>query len=207
MNNIISLIKRYGFVGIAENLLFKSFRLYGFYDFQIMRLLYFDLRKNRIQRENNIQIQRLYFEDFLRCKHNDQIRLNESVINQLKERFDTDEDRGEICYGITEDDFLVAYSWISLKYYPRSTIKLRENAAFIYDDYTHPKFRGKGLHKELIRHRLHVLTNMNYHDVYASVDLFNKASLKGFLKEHFEKCNCYRMWKDKTGTVKTTFKI
>ena len=205
--NIVSLIKRYGLIGIIENLVFKSLRIIGYDEFQIMRLLRFDLKGANKPMTKNPLIQRINWEDFKQCSYNDTSRFNETLMRQLKKRYEEENKRGELCYGVISHETIVAYAWISLYYYPRSMDALPVKSAFIYDDYTHPDFRGKGYHKQLIEYRLYALQKMGYNTAYASVDLFNKASLKGFLKAGFTECSKYRMWRNRNNEVKTSFCI
>jgi CelD/BcsL family acetyltransferase involved in cellulose biosynthesis/GNAT superfamily N-acetyltransferase len=68
-------------------------------------------------------------------------------------------ERGAHAYTVSEGGRLLHYAWVSPAGGPQptdvgDTIDLPPNSLALWDDYTHPAARGKGLHKASIRHRL-----------------------------------------------------
>lgn len=129
--------------------------------------------------------------DIVRITHNsirdfDEVRPNYQDIarNYL--------DTGHNGYAIYIDGRIASVAWSYLNktqqtlrikgYYP-----LRPGCAFLHAAWTHPKYRGNGLHRELIHFRLnHILTQNETRIIETNIATSNIASLKNYRKIGFE---------------------
>lgn len=127
---------------------------------------------------------RLTLQDFEK-----QIQINpqwftQKKIADLKHAFSME---GNIPYGLYKDDLLIAYGWISIQYIGLSERRLKKGDCYLWDDYTHPLYRGKGLHKTIIKIRLHEASKIGCNRVFSIVSLFNKSSSIGFKNVGFQR--------------------
>ena len=58
--------------------------------------------------------------------------------------------------------------------------RLREDTGYLWDDYTHPAYRGRRLHGEMLGIRERILEQMGKKVAFAMVDFYNRASQVGF---------------------------
>lgn len=204
-NKIYNLYKRYGIIGIAENIMLKSASVFGYKHLQLLRLVSRNITETECKNRFEYSIVTLNLKDFLKCNQNDKERFSEKYIKQLKERF-LQKDSGYKCYGIIKNNVIVAYSWTSSIVVPRYDEKLDKNDAFIFDVYTHPDFRGKGLFSILLNYQINELSKVGKRRALACIDIFNRASLHAFNKNGFSEISKYYMW-IKDGIVHSTLKM
>ena len=101
---------------------------------------------------------------------------------------------GCICYGITHEDHIAAYSWCNLNYLDYNVklkFMLKHDEAYLFDARTFKKFRGKNLAPFL---RSHVYTHLKTlgRTKYYSISLVgNKSAIK--FKEKL-KAKKYRLY-------------
>lgn len=204
-NKIYTLYKKYGIIGITENFVLKSASIFGYKKLQILRLVSRDVTEIKRKSIFDYNIVTLNFTNFLECCKYDKERFSNIYIKQLQERF-LQKDSGYICYGIIREDVVIAYSWTSLTFVPRYDEKLDKNDAFIFDVYTHPDYRGKGLFPKLLDYQINELNKAGKRRALACIDIFNRASLHAFKKNGFIEISRYYMW-IKDGIVHSTLKM
>ena len=81
---------------------------------------------------------------------------------------------------------LAAYGWTSEQYLGVSKRLLEEGDGYLWDDYTHPDFRGQGWHGRLIRLREEVLRNGGKRRTLSIIARHNRASRRGY-----QRCGYY----------------
>lgn len=197
--------KRYGIKGIAENLVLKCAYIFGYKHLQVLRLVSRNISETKKDRLENNKIVTLSLKDFLTYSKNDKERFSDIYIKQLQERFQQI-NSGYECYGIIENNVIIAYSWTSSFFVPRYDEKLDKNDAFIFDIYTHPDYRGKGLFPILLDYQINELNKLGKRRALACIDIFNRASLHSFKKNGFIEISKYYMW-IKDGIVHSTLKM
>ena len=205
INKIYTLYKKYGIIGITENFVLKSASVFGYKKLQILRLVSRNVTEIKRKSRFDYNIVTLNFTNFLECCKYDKERFSNIYIKQLQERF-LQKDSGYICYGIIREDVIIAYSWTSLIFVPRYDEKLDKNDAFIFDVYTHPNYRGKGLFPKLLDYQINELNKAGKRRALACIDIFNRASLHAFKKKGFTEISKYYMWV-KDGIVHSTLKM
>ena len=87
---------------------------------------------------------------------------------------------GDICLAAWADDELAGFSWASLSKfsYRGYDFPLENDEAYLYDAYTAPGFRGRGLARDL-RYRLHlVLTKQGRNVFFSTIERFNPPALR-----------------------------
>lgn len=119
------------------------------------------------------------------------------------------EEKGNAAYGIIEQSRLVCSGWLSLVKFGDDAEGLfpflKDSDCYLWDDYTHPAFRGKGLHRWLTAYRLYEASKSGKKKAFSFVAAFNRASVKGFLRCGFEKKQIFWNYKIGRGKAKTTF--
>ncbi len=205
INKIYTLYKRYGVVGIVENIILKSASIFGYKQMQILRLVSRNITETKRKDRFEYNIVTLNLKDFLKCCKNDKERFSDIYLKQLQERFQQ-KDSGYKCYGIMDSNVIIAYSWTSLIFVPRYDEKLKKNDSFIFDVYTHPNYRGKGLFPNLLDYQINELNKLGKRRALACIDIFNRASLHAFKKNGFSEISKYYMW-NKDGIVHSTLKM
>lgn len=204
--NIKSIYKRYGIVGIIQNFSMKVVELFGFEGFQTLKLMSIDLKQTEILLFEDALAKPdvLKLKDFEKCNKKDPIKFSETYLSLVKQRFS---DPSYLCIGFTDNNSLISFGWICIGKYPLTNRILKDRAAFLFDDYTLPSYRGRGLHSLIIGSRLNWLKDKGYDIAYSSVALYNKASYKGFFKSGMRTKTIYAIWgKDElTMTLKSIF--
>lgn len=204
--SISDLIKRYGIAGIVCNMALKILTVFKIY-LEPNYCLTKDLDPKIVSEiEDNpcyAHFRELSYEDFIR--YGDKNWFTEQKLAFMLPNF-----KGQHkAYGLVENDLIVCSAWISLRQFGDDLFKvmpeLKANHGYLWDDYTHPSFRGKGLHRQLINYRLYQLCKSDCERAYAFVATYNKASYRGFLRCGFEKKQIFWNYKIGRGKAKTTF--
>lgn len=95
-------------------------------------------------------------QDLLRFEPLEPWRRHDDFIREALARIE----RGEVSYTITIDGILAHYGWMvrdqstSLVSEVGMTLSLPKGSFCLYDFYTHPRFRGRGLYRANLRHML-----------------------------------------------------
>lgn len=174
-----SIWKRYGARGIVWNVLLKAVgAVSGLKHLQIHRMLAREVNAGDEADAAPGPFRELRYADFVQGATNDPVRLVPDYLSQLQNRFGQP---GYLCFGCVERGVVAAYGWISLNVFPRTDKKLKPADGVLFDDYTNPAFRGRGLHRGLIDYRLRQLAAHGKTRALAFVDIYNRASYRGFL--------------------------
>ncbi len=96
----------------------------------------------------------------------------EALIKRLKE--------GKRCFGIKCRGQIAAFTWVNFKECGMSASRslLNENEAYLYDAYTLPAFRGKGLAPLVRYYTYRQLEDMGTKTLYSITDYFNVPSMR-----------------------------
>ncbi len=121
--------------------------------------------------------QELSFADFERHQGDDPRWFTPSKMERLARAY---RPPGSRAVGCVVDGRLVAYGWISEQYMGYSRLKLADGDGYLWDDYTHPDYRGQGWHGALIRIREQLLLQAGKQRALSVVARFNRASRRGF---------------------------
>jgi GNAT superfamily N-acetyltransferase len=98
-----------------------------------------------------------------------------NTLEEVTRRFDI----GEVCYGMLTGDTIAGYCWFNLK---ECTSKLYNfsfegrKAAYLYDLYVLPEYRGRGLSPFLVTEIYPWARDEEFEQVYATINLFNNPS-------------------------------
>lgn len=122
-----------------------------------------------------------------------------SVINLLNQN----------SYGYFEGGELACYGWINSNIANNKVgdFTFSEYDAFLWDGYTSPVFRGKGLHDASILYRLNKAKEMGKKYVWSDVYPYNMASARNYVKQGFEPVFEFQGIKLKNGKIYKRIKI
>jgi len=120
---------------------------------------------------------KLTFADFERQTAFDPQWFTTARLQQIASRFRVPE---TAAFGCFDGEQLIAYGWFSGKYMGYSKLLLPTGDGYLWDDYTHPDYRGRGLHVQMIRIRDHELYERGLRYGVGMVRDFNRASRRGF---------------------------
>ncbi|MBO0858479.1 MAG: GNAT family N-acetyltransferase [Chloracidobacterium sp.] len=125
-----------------------------------------------------------------RCEFLDQerlLRLSENPENEIDRDFlDEALRKGDECFAILDADRLASYGWYSTK--PTMVnkdleLQFDERRVYMYNGFTHPKYRGQRLHAIGMTMALDHYLNHGYKGIVSWVEANNVRSLR----------SCYRM--------------
>lgn len=96
----------------------------------------------------------------------------ESLITRLKE--------GKRCFGIKCKGQIAAFTWVDFREFGFSASRslLNENEAYLFDAYTLPAFRGKGLAPFVRSYAYGQLEDMGIKTFYSITDFFNVTAMR-----------------------------
>lgn len=104
-------------------------------------------------------------------------RFTQEKMSRIRDGFSVE---GNHAYGIYDGDVLAGYGWISTLWMVREGRRLKAEYGYLWDDFTHPAYRGRGIHGRLIRIREQELVEAGKTVAVSEVDFFNRASQVGF---------------------------
>lgn len=134
-----------------------------------------------------------YFKDGQRSLRFD-IRLASNADISKFERFDRSSGRrvterfrvGHMCVVAEENGKIVSYAWICLNraYVEEieTEIQTAPGSAYLYDEYTDPEYRGKGILPALLMRTQEYLFSNGIHEIYELVNPNNFPSLRSHQK-------------------------
>lgn len=175
MNKLTDIIKRYGIVGCLHKIIFKVGKLLGIT--YIKHLAYFKELPEIIDTNALVQYQKMTMDDFRKQIKSDQKWFNNHKLKQIEGYIDKP---GYAYYGIYDGDKLMCYGGVSMEFDNFIYRKTNPEAAYLFDDYTNPHYRGKGLHQKIVAIREYEARNLNKSITFAYVLSSNRASTKGF---------------------------
>lgn len=200
MKKIADLRKRYGFSGIMLNMFCKCLKYIGlkisFWSFYVKDI-------NKLQETTLIRFKELHLSDFENQHMVNSEWFTVKKIKDLKQAFLIE---GNHCYGYYDGDVLACYGWISLKQLGLENTILMEDDCLFWDDYTHPDFRGKGLHKDLNLFRIARMVEYGKKRALTFIANYNRASRVGYERSGFNLSSQFIEYRLGKGKQKTTLK-
>ena len=162
------------------------------YVMKILGLKIEDLRYYRIDLndfnmpENAPSFKKLDFDEIKEAAKTDSgnVFLYPEKLRRIKQALDTGTQE---CYALFVGEKLASFGLINYHLSGRrlDKVEFTEQDAYLWDDFTYPEFRGKGLHATSIRHRLMKAKENGKRYAWSSVYLHNKASANNFLSVGF----------------------
>ena len=199
MKKILDIYRRYGICGIIEKTLLKLFSI-----------TFLDIDKRLCFKKNlNTSLDCIYeykilsLKDFYIQKNVNPDWFSEKKISDIEKAFLID---GNMPYGIYDKNLLIAYGWISTKYFGLEMRNLQHNDGFLWDDYTHPKYRGKGLHRAIILIRQNELLKLGKNRALTFISSYNKASMSAYKKIGYTVMETFYLISYRHSQIKTTLK-
>lgn len=174
-------IKRFGLIGFLENTLIHCLQKIGV-DFCIMEMFYLEIPEVTEDKQG-IDVRVLQLSDFESQVNKNPIWFTPQKIEDMKRAFSLD---GNVPVGIFEEELILAYGWISLKTFGIEKIALKGQDGYLWDDYTHPDYRGRGLHSVINNARVNFLRSCSKHRVLTHIAHYNRASRIGYLRNGFK---------------------
>lgn len=102
-------------------------------------------------------------------------------------------EEGHQCVGLLDGENISAFGWYYINDSSSETRKLKgyhplyPEHALLHADWTHPEFRGRGLHKVLVSSRLEILSCVSsVREIEAAIHPSNKPSEKSYVRAGFE---------------------
>ena len=150
------------------------------------------IKKEMVFFWHNVNKERIYsdnasFEVFSKKYNQDKIAqvLGQNLLEKTKSRIEN----GEVLVCLFLDKTLAGYGWggyqSSLYFsYVANGIDLNKEIFYIYDCFTYPGFRGKGVYP-LVLAKLCEVSDRS--EVYVACQSVNESSIKGILKAEFER--------------------
>ena len=189
MQKFSELYRYYRLKGILRKTLLKFL-----FFFRIrLRITYYYVKKLDGDSLHNISVRYrdLSFDDFVRQQDVNPEWFNPEKLQRVNQGLSVE---GNYAYGIYDNEVLIAYGCIASLWMVRKYKPLKSNIGYLWDDYTHPAYRGRGLHGELIRLREDKLLRLGKDTVFATVDFCNRASQVGFVRAGYKRriavCSC-----------------
>lgn len=166
-----------------------DYLLFHFLKTRIMKFFYLtkDINIEELnQKLNNFElnVEELEYNDFLQ---GDKDVFKDEKLDIIKNRC---LDKSYKAYGIKENNQLIYSTWISydnLGLPIPTKIKLNTDEALLEDSYSHPAFRGKGLHGKMNVYRLKKIYDSGRTKAVVIVLNGNKPALKVQMNTGFEK--------------------
>lgn len=89
-------------------------------------------------------------------------------------------EEGKRCYGLKTEGQMAAFTWVDFKEFGMRTHRflLKENEAYLFDAYTLPEHRGKGLAPVVRYYAYERLEAMGKKRLYSITDFFNVPSIR-----------------------------
>lgn len=177
---MVERIKRYGIKGFLLFALLRFLKIFG------IRLFLKDIYRYPLDSYSPPIIQNTYkiltIEDFENQKYLTPQWFSPSKIESFQRAMDI---KGNIPYGIVDDKLIIAYGWLSLDKMGFDEISLSIGEGYLWDDYTHPQYRGKGLHRVITEIRLLKLYEYGKCSAISRIDTYNRASRIGYKRLGF----------------------
>lgn len=166
--------RRYGARGFAGKCLVKVLAIFGV---KVRITCHYAKKLDLVVGAVKREYRELDLEDF-----QTQIQIlpecfTEEKMSRIKDAFSVE---GNHAYGIYDGKVLTVYGWISAIWLVSKNRKLKEGVGYLWDNYTHPAYRGRGLHGELIGIQERELVRMGKSVAAVTVDFYNRASKVGF---------------------------
>lgn len=181
MNRLTDKIKRYGIAGCLSKAVLRLGRAAG--------ITYFGYKAYYKELSASIAppalppYRRMTLKEFQEQSESDPQWLSHRKLEQIAKYINKP---GFAYYGVFEGERLMSYGGLSLEY---DNFLYRVNppeTAYLFDAYTNPLYRGRGLHRQIIAIREHEAYAAGKSATYAYVLSSNLASAKGFKRGGYE---------------------
>ena len=185
MNDINNAFKRFGILGLIENAIIHLLIKCGL-NISVMELLVKPVRYAENKYKGKYKF--LEVEDFERQK-----KLNPQWFSdgKIEEMVRACGDKNNKAIGIVKDNLIIAYGWVSLEKMGFDEVELLSQDGYLWDDYTHPTYRGQGLHGLINNARINYLCSSGKTRALTKVAHYNRASKNGYYKSGFTKMQTY----------------
>ena len=180
IQSIANALKRFGILGLFENTIIHCLSRIGI-TLCVMEIYGLELLSiTEIKGLSNIRY--LTLSDFEKQTLLNPNWFGKGKIEDMKNSFAIE---GNIPVGIFENNLLIAYGWVSLNKLGLENLQLKDKDGYLWDDYTHPDYRGKGLHSIINNVRVSILKKAGKERALTQVAHYNRASRVGYLKSGF----------------------
>ena len=176
-------IKRFGIFGCIENAIIHGLEKIGI-GFNVMEVFVYEMSSIEIYNEEQLNIRVLELMDFENQANINPQWFNSQKIDDMRSAFAVE---GNIPLGIVVNQMIVAYGWVSLNTMGLENIPLKESDGYLWDDYTHPDYRGKRLHSVINQARVAFLCSKGKSRALTQVAHYNHASRVGYIRNGFKR--------------------
>jgi len=153
--------------------------------FHYKRVAVLELRERReFRKYGGVRIRQAHksdLEPLARC-----LRRAKPGLGDFRKRWD----RGDICFLAEADGSAVAVTWASFHKYRMEEVDYvfdpGNGGVYLYDAYTVPEWRLRGVHVNLMEHLLEALPDRSVRGVYCAVEHGNRHSLRTHLRFGFQ---------------------
>lgn len=177
MNRLTDIYKRYGLRGCLHKVIFRIGKSIGLTYVQYKA--YYKNLPALLDNSSLTSYRKMSMNDFRRQAEYDTKWFTERKLKQIENLINRS---GFSYYGLYDGDKLMGYGGISLEHDYFLNRKIENNAAYLFDDYTNSRYRGKGLHRMIIHIREYEVWKQGKSVTFAYVLSSNPASAKGFIR-------------------------
>lgn len=178
-----------------------------FLHIEIKRSVFYVCDLDKVLQKPDVEFRKLNFADFEKEAHFPEVRkqgwYTPTKIEIIRKRFE--KNRAE-AYGHFDGENLSSSGWIEYDIKNIGERQLNGRNAFLFDDYTDPRFRGRGYQSAIIAFRLYHVQKAGYDFAWSNVYDYNRQSRRNYLKAGFHPTVELLTVKFKNGKTKQYFK-
>lgn len=182
--SIKNAIKRFGFLGFLENVFIHLLEKIGI-KFSIMGLYSYDIFASNSNEFLNVF--HVTPNTFISQK---ELNPNWFSDQKVSDMLLASDDENNVALGVFDGKLLVSYGWVSTRTMGLDNLLLHEPDGYLWDDYTHPDYRGEGLHSIINNARIAYLFEKGKKRALTQVAHYNRASRVGYIRKGF-KLECW----------------
>jgi ribosomal protein S18 acetylase RimI-like enzyme len=149
----------------------------GIFLFQTVFILEAQTSKARVQKVSEVEVRLLRSADVPKLN-----KLKGLRAGKVEERLKA----GHLCFIGEKNGDIVHYRWICFNEAPvdelERKIRVRPNSAYMYDAYTVPNYRGKGIHPVVLTNAADYLFQSGIKEMYSVIMSNNYSSLRTWQK-------------------------
>ena len=164
----------YGMKGLAGRCVLKVLSAVGI---RLKVTYLYRKRLGEVVDEDCTGYRELFLPDFEKQVSVNPERFTPEKMRRVRQSFGVE---GNHAYGIYDGEVLAAYAWTATRWLITEEHRLRDDTGFLWDDYTHPAYRGRGLHGKLVRIRERELVKAGKTVALVTVAFYNRASKVAF---------------------------
>ncbi len=178
--SIKNAFKRFGFLGFLENVFIHLLEKIGI-KFSIMGLYSYDIFASNSNEFLNVF--RVTPNAFISQK---ELNPNWFSDQKVSDMLLASDDENNVALGVFDGKLLVSYGWVSTRTLGLDNLLLHESDGYLWDDYTHPDYRGKGFHSIINKSRIALLFEKGKKRALTQVAHYNRASRVGYIRNGFK---------------------